>query len=72
MTGSIMLSDHPGETVRLVCDKCGRAGQYRKQKLIEQFGADIRLPDLREVIAKCERQGRMLDMCGVHYLGLTG
>jgi hypothetical protein len=26
-------------------------GQYRKQKLIERCGADIRLPDLREEIA---------------------
>jgi hypothetical protein len=24
------------------------AGQYRKQNLIERFGADVRLPDLRE------------------------
>src|SRR5262249_31972166 len=35
------------ELVRLSCEKCGRSGQYRKQKLIERYGADIRLPDLR-------------------------
>ena len=72
MTGSIKLCDYPGDIVRLACEKCGRKGQYRKQKLIKQFGADVPLPDLRELIAKCERQGRMHDMCGVHYLGLTG
>ena len=35
--------------------RCGRSGQYRKQTLIERYGADIRLPDLREEITqKCK------------------
>ena len=38
--------ERPSEIVRLSCEKCGRAGQYRKQTLIERYGADIRLPDL--------------------------
>src|SRR5262249_51783399 len=41
----------------LSCPKCGRSGQYRKQTLIERFGPDIRLPDLREELAQCERRG---------------
>ena len=41
------------------------AGQYRKQKLIERYGPDIRLPDLREEIAHCERGGLMHDACMV-------
>ena len=44
-----------GDIVRLSCEKCGRSGQYRKQKLITRYGADMRLPDLREEIAQCER-----------------
>jgi hypothetical protein len=71
MTGSIKLRDHPGDTVRVVCEKCGRSGQYRKQSLVARYGPDIPLPDLRVEIAKCEREGKMHDMCGVHYLGLT-
>ena len=47
--GSLSLREYPGELVRLSCEKCGRAGQYRKQNSIERFGADIRLPDLRHV-----------------------
>jgi hypothetical protein len=47
MTGSIQLRDHPGDMVRLACEKCGRMGQYRKENLIAQFGPDIALPDLR-------------------------
>ena len=51
MTGSLQLREYPG----------GRAGQYRKQNLTERYGADIRLPDLREEIAQCERRGLMHD-----------
>jgi hypothetical protein len=43
---------------------------FRKQTLIERYGADIRLPDLREEIAQCERQGKMHDACMVHYIDL--
>ena len=42
-----------------------------KQTLIERYGADIRLPDLREEIAQCGRRGQMHDMCDVHYVELT-
>jgi len=37
MTGSLSLSLHPGDLVRLACEKCGRAGVYRKAQLIERF-----------------------------------
>ena len=72
MTGCIKLRDHPGDVVRIACEKCGRHGQYPKRKLIAVYGHDIPLPDLRVEIAKCERDGKMHDACGVHYLGLTG
>lgn len=72
MTGSIKLRDHPGENVRVACEKCGRSGQYPKVKLIDISGPDIPLPDLRVKIAKCEREGKTHDACGIHYVGLTG
>jgi len=50
--GSFELREYPGEIVRLSCQKCGRAGQYRKQNLIERFGADIRLPDKPNHLSK--------------------
>jgi hypothetical protein len=71
MTGSLSLRDYPGEMVRFACEKCGRAGQYRKQNLIKQFGNDIPLPDLRFRIANCERVGDVHDACYIHYVGLT-
>jgi hypothetical protein len=57
--------------VRLSCEKCGRSGQYRKQKLIERYGADIRLPDLRQEIAQCRRHGQMHDAWMVRYVDLV-
>lgn len=72
MTGSIKLRDHPGDMVRLSCDRCGRTGQYRTENLVAQFGPNIALPDLRHEIARCERRGKMHNACAVHYVGLTG
>jgi len=70
MTGSLRLREYPGEIVRLSCPKCGRAGQYRKQKTDWARWADMRLPDLREEIAQCERRGLMHDACMVRYVDL--
>ena len=45
--------------------------QYPKCDLIERYGGDIRLPDLREEIALCERRGLMHDACMVRYVELV-
>jgi len=68
--GSLSLADYPGDMVRLVCDRCGRRGQYRKATLLAQYPADTPLPDLRHMIAKRDRQDRLTGGCGVHYEGL--
>jgi hypothetical protein len=70
MKGS-SLAEYPGDIIRLSCSKCGRSGQYKKQNLIERYGTDARLPDLRQEIAQCERRGQMLDMCMVRYADLV-
>jgi hypothetical protein len=70
MNGSLQLFKYPGDIVRLSCEKCGRSGRYRKQTLIERYGADMRLPDLREEIAKCRHRG-MHDACMVRYVDLV-
>ena len=71
MTGSLTLADHPGDIGRLACERCGRAGRYRQATLIERYGADVRLADLRDEIAKCDRHGMMHNACGARYLILT-
>jgi hypothetical protein len=63
--GSLQLREYPTDLVRLACEKCGRSGQYRKQNLIERYGADARLPDIREQIAKCSRHGQWHSHCSV-------
>jgi hypothetical protein len=68
--GSLRLNEYSAEMVRVACDKCGRSGQYRKQNLIDRFGADIRLPDLRWEISHCDRLGKAHDACMVRYVGL--
>ena len=70
MKGSLSLIEYPGDTVRLSCAKCNRKGQYRKQSLIERFGPDIPLPDLRHEIAQCERRGKSIEPCLVRYTDL--
>jgi hypothetical protein len=71
MKGSLSLAEYPGEPVQLKCERCGRSGQYRKQTLAEIFGTDVALPDLRHLIARCDRRGKMHDACAVHYPGLA-
>jgi hypothetical protein len=70
MKGSLSLSEYPGDVVRLSCTKCNRKGQYRKQSLIERFGPNIPLPDLRQEIAQRERRENMSDVCLVRYTDL--
>jgi hypothetical protein len=67
MADPAKLRDYPSSTVRFVCEKCGRAGQYSKQHLIWRFGADITLPDLSVRIANCERSEKMNTACAVRY-----
>jgi hypothetical protein len=38
LNGSLTLLEHPGDMVRLSCEKCGRAGKYRKENLIARIG----------------------------------
>jgi hypothetical protein len=41
--------------LRLECTKSGRAGRYWIDHLIERFGPDIALLDLRHELAQCPR-----------------
>jgi hypothetical protein len=54
--------------VRLTCPKCGRTGQYRVDRLIEQYGPDITMPDLRHELAQCPYRGDMSNPCQVEYV----
>ena len=56
--------------VELACEKCGRRGRLLKSKLIEVYGCDIALADLRTIIARCDRAHNMSDPCGAYYVAV--
>lgn len=53
-------------SAKLACGKCGRRGRLLESKLIEAYGPDVALPDLRTMIARCDRAGSMSDPCGAY------
>jgi hypothetical protein len=53
--------------VRLACHHCDRRGQYQRNKLIERYGGNVGLPELRHLIAQCPRRNKPGDACGVFY-----
>jgi hypothetical protein len=64
------LADYPFEMVRLTCTKCPRKGQYRKSTLIERYGPDQNMVDLRLMLAADCPKGianRSTDHCDVVY-----
>jgi len=69
--GSFTLRQFPHDMVELACDKCGRRGRLSKARLIEEYGADVALPDLRTLVAKCDRAGSMSDPCGAYFVALA-
>jgi hypothetical protein len=71
----VTLAEHPGDMVRLACTKCERRGQYRKATLIERYGADANMVDMRLILAAgCPKieAGKVMDLCGVIYPDLIG
>lgn len=63
--GAWTLGEFPLPLVRVASAKCGRKGQYHTKKLIEQYGRDMSMPELRHVLAQCSRRHTMHDPCMV-------
>ena len=56
--------------MRFKCRKCDRRDQDRKATLIERYGADPNMVDLRpELAAGCPKiaANKIMDLCGVYY-----
>ena len=62
------LADYPHDMVEIECAKCGRRGRRRTERLIEEYGPDMKLPDLLRVLAQCPKWGDMNDSCGAQYV----
>jgi hypothetical protein len=54
--------------IRLTCAKYHRTGQYRVDNLLERYGPDIAMPDLRHELAQCPHRHDMSDPCQVEYV----
>jgi hypothetical protein len=67
--GAIIFRDLVGklDVLNVECEKCGRRGRYRLDRLIERYGLDAKLFDWSdEITADCPRkQAKNLnDICG--------
>jgi hypothetical protein len=47
----VSLGEHTRDMIRLACRKCSRRGQYRKTTLIERYGPDQNMVDLRRPLS---------------------
>jgi hypothetical protein len=54
--------------VRLTCLKRSRRGQYHIDKLLERFGPNIAMPDLRHELAQCPRRHDLSNPCDVEFV----
>ncbi len=72
MTGSLSLDD-VGTRFHMLevrCGHCTRRGRLRIDKLIDEYGRDLSLPDLRAILAgECDHKtvARRKDQCQVFY-----
>ncbi len=72
MTGSLSLDDvsRRFRMLEVRCGHCTRRGRLRIDKLIDEHGRDMSLPDLRSMLAGgCEHKtaARRKDQCQVFY-----
>ncbi len=72
MTGSLSLDDvsRRFHMLEVRCGHCPRSGRLRIDKLIDEYGRDMSLPDLRNILAgDCEHKAAMKrkDQCQVFY-----
>jgi hypothetical protein len=69
--GSLVLSDVRAPTLTIVCEPCGRRGQYNVERLMAEHG-DAKLTDLLRTLADCPktRSASIHDRCKAVYEGL--
>jgi hypothetical protein len=69
---ALTTSTYPFPIVRIVCAKCARSGQYRRQTLIDRFGPDTGMPEVIAEIAQCPDRMNFSDICQVRCPDLAG
>ena len=56
------------DPIEMTCARCARFGRYRRQALIDRFGAAVDMPHLLTLVAKCPHKGNFHMPCGIHYV----
>jgi hypothetical protein len=66
---AITLADVRSPMLAIVCEQCQRRGSYNLQRLIKKYGADVKLPDLRAMLADCPkaRAFSVYDRCKLRF-----
>ncbi len=77
MPGALTLADVAGltEHLAIACNRCGRAGRYRLDRLIWRHGANFAVPALLRLLsADCPKRESVsvYDLCGIHCPELPG
>ena len=57
------------------CNRCDRRDRLSVRRLLAEHGPDLPVPELLRIIAAdCARmiEGKMHDVCGIHFPGLPG
>ena len=69
--GALTLSDVRSPTLSIVCEPCGRRGQYNVERLMAEHG-DANLTELIVTLANCPkaRSASVYDRCRAVYEGL--
>jgi hypothetical protein len=69
--GALTLSDIRGPTLTIVCEPCGRRGQYNVERLMSEHG-DAKLTVLLQTLADCPRarSASIHDRCKAVFEGL--
>ncbi len=69
MTGSLTPRNCPSDTITVRCEECGRLGRYRRDTLLDQFGADKAMPDVLNAITEdCGKNAALsTDRCKAVY-----
>jgi len=66
---AITLADVREPTLTLVCEPCGRRGRYNVERLTAKHGTDVKMPDLRAMLANCAKAhlSNVYDRCKARF-----
>lgn len=71
--GSYRLSDVTIDRIVIECPACQRRGVFATARLVEQYGPDMALPDLKTMLVECRNvvAAAGLDGCKARYSAET-